>query len=141
MRRYPCGFCGRETAADPHEWCRVCQTHVTCGQCGGAHLAPPEIGVCERCRYRNVTELRQLHAIATAVAALDLAELPGRVVYPFRSPLDSLEAARLARAALELQAAARAVLGLAELRASQRKGPKRATAAQEGGRRWKKRSG
>jgi hypothetical protein len=78
------------------------------------------VGICERCRRLNAIELRSFAAAAEMVASVDLAKLGGRVVYPFRVPLSNVEAARLARAARELQREMRA------LQQQPRKGPKRA---------------
>lgn len=71
--------------------------------------------------------MRQLFVAAVAVAALDLEHLmTAPVVYPHRVPLTSLEAARLARAARELAAAALELVGAPTLRDAPRKPPRRA---------------
>jgi len=115
------------SASSARSWCRVCETYVRCEQCGLRHGAPPDVGLCERCRRLNAIELRSFYAAAELVAGLDLAKVGGRVVYPFRVPISNVEAARLARAARALQVAMR------ELQAAQRKGPKRAElSTQEG---------
>jgi len=97
---------------------------VACTQCKLGHAAPSEVGVCEHCRRLNAIELREFFSAVTFIARLELQELGGRTVYPFRVPLSPIDAARLARAARALQEAARE-LELAELRRSKRKGPKR----------------
>jgi len=116
----PCQFCGLREAWSERSWCRACETYVGCEQCGLKRGAPPEVGICERCRRLNAIELRAFTAAAELVARTDLTKLGGRVVYPFRVPISNVDAARLARAARELQEAMR------ELQAAPRKGPKRA---------------
>jgi hypothetical protein len=63
--------------------------------------------------------VREFYAAAELIERLDLEKLASCVVYPFRVPLSNVDAARLARAARELQR---------EMRALQqpRIGPKRA---------------
>jgi len=96
------------------------------------------VHVCEHCRRRNAIELREFFAAVMVIAGLELAELGRRVVYPYRAPVTNVDAERLARAALELQAAARE-LELAELRRANRKPPKRVETTQ-GVKRWDERS-
>jgi len=97
-------------------------------------VAPPELQICERCRRLNAIELREFFAAVTVIARVELDELGRRVVFPFRVPITNVDAARLARAARELQEAAQE-LELAELRRSPRKGPKRVERTQ-GEKRW-----
>lgn len=75
--------------------------------------------------------MRAFHAAVATIAQLELGELGRRVVYPYRVPLDNVATARLARAAAELQEAARE-LELAGLRRLNRKGPKRVESARKG---------
>lgn len=129
--RHVCTFCGSWAADQPNAlWCRVCVALAACEQCGGARRAPPDIGLCDRCRRLNAIDVRQLFVAAAAVAALDLEHLMSApVVYPYRTPLTSLEAARLARAARELAAAALELVGAPTLRDAPRKPPQRALRA------------
>jgi hypothetical protein len=129
--RHVCTFCGSFAADEPNAlWCRVCVTLVDCEQCFGRRRAPPEIGLCDRCRRLNAIDVRRLFAAALAVSWLDLEHLArAQVTHPHRVPLSGLEAAALARAARPLQAAALALPVSPLLRDVLRKGPKRAERA------------
>jgi hypothetical protein len=129
--KYFCNWCGRLEADEPAAtWCRICVVLVECEQCLGARRAEPELGLCDLCRRRNALDVRKLYAAAESLAWLDLEHLEAApVTYPHRVPLTGLEAARLARAARELRAAALELAAAPLLRDAVRKGPQRAERA------------
>lgn len=72
-------------------------------------------------------DVRKLFQAAQLLAWLDLEHLMrAPVCYPHRVPLTGMEAARLARAARELRAAALELVEAPTLRDAPRKGPQRA---------------
>jgi hypothetical protein len=82
---------------------------VRCKQCG-LKTADPELPehICMRCRIRNWHGQRLLEACALALAQVDLVQLPKRT--PLKATLNSIQCARLARAARVLVKEAREVL-------------------------------
>lgn len=105
---------------------------VKCSACGLTN-APEPIGVCERCRRRNSWDLRAFHEAAMVIGRLDLDTIGGLIVYPFRVPLEGVDAARLARAARPLQVAVR------ELQQPRKPAKSVETPTQEGVKQWKAR--